>query len=111
MYTAERHVRGKRVCTHCETLVLAPVVPHIIGKGIPTSGLSAQMLVAKFLDHLPLYGQERIFERAGLTVARSTPAQWVGERGAQLRPLMPTQPASCVHELLPHRGQASITAS
>ena len=88
VFTVERHVRGKWVCTHCETLVQAPVAPHIIDKGIPTTGLLAQVLVAKFLDHLPLYRQERIFERAGLPIARSTLAQWVGECGAQLQPLV-----------------------
>ena len=40
------------------------------------------------LDHLPLYRQERIFERAGLAIARSTLAQWVGECGVQLQPLV-----------------------
>jgi transposase len=88
VFTVERHVRGKWVCKHCETLVQAPVAPHIIDKGLPTSGLLAQVLVAKFLDHLPLYRQERIFERAGLAIARSTLAQWVGECGAQLQPLV-----------------------
>lgn len=87
-FTVERHVRGKWVCTHCQTLVQAPVAPHIIDKGIPTSGLLAQVLVAKFLDHLPLYRQEHIFERAGLGLSRSTLAQWVGECGAQLQPLV-----------------------
>ena len=67
----------------------APVAPHIIDKGLPTAGLLAQVLVAKYLDHLPLYRQERIFERAGLAIARSTLAQWVGECGAQLQPLVP----------------------
>ena len=38
VFTVERHVRGKWVCTHCETLVQAPVAPHIIDKGIPTAG-------------------------------------------------------------------------
>jgi transposase len=98
VFTVERHVRGKWVCTHCETLVQAPVAPHIIDKGIPTSGLLAQVLVAKFLDHLPLYRQERIFERAGLAIARSTLAQWVGECGAQLQPLVDALTA----ELLKH---------
>ena len=88
VFTVERHVRGKWVCAHCESLVQAPVAPHIIDKGIPTTGLLAQVLVAKFLDHLPLYRQERIFERAGLPIARSTLAQWVGECGAQLQPLV-----------------------
>ena len=40
------------------------------------------------MDHLPLYRQEHIFERAGMVIARSTLAQWVGECGAQLQPLV-----------------------
>jgi transposase len=101
VFTVERHVRGKWVCAKCETLVQAPVAPHIIDKGIPTSGLLAQVLVAKFLDHLPLYRQERIFERAGLAIARSTLAQWVGECGAQLQPLVDALTAELLkHEVL-----------
>lgn len=88
VFTVEHHVRGKWACARCERLVQAPMAPHIIDKGIPTAGLLAQVLVAKFLDHLPLYRQERIFERAGMAIARSTLAQWVGECGAQLQPLV-----------------------
>jgi len=98
VFTVERHIRGKWVCAKCETLVQAPVAPHIIDKGIPTTGLLAQVLVAKFLDHLPLYRQEHIFERAGLAIARSTLAQWVGECGVQLQPLVDALTA----ELLKH---------
>ena len=52
MFTVERHVRGKWACRHCETLVQAPVPAHVIDKGIPTTGLLAQVLVAKFLGHM-----------------------------------------------------------
>src|SRR3546814_5179329 len=45
-------------------------------------------MVAKFADHLPLYRQEKIFARAGLAIARSTLAQWVGQTGVQLQPLV-----------------------
>src|SRR5690606_11452634 len=55
VFSVERHVRGKWVCSKCETLVQAPVAPHIIDKGIPTTGLLAQVLVAKYVDHQPLY--------------------------------------------------------
>jgi len=77
IFTVERHVRGKWVCAQCETLVQAPVAPHIIDKGMPTTGLLAQVLVAKYADHLPLYRQEGIFARAGMALSRSTLAQWV----------------------------------
>ena len=56
----------------CEKITQAPVALHVIDKGIPTTGLLAQVLVAKYLDHLPLYRQEAIFERAGMAIARST---------------------------------------
>lgn len=88
VFTVQRHVRGKWVCAQCETLTQAPVPAQVIDKGIPTAGLLAQVLVAKYNDHLPLYRQERIFERAGLAIPRSTLAQWVGMCGVQLQPLV-----------------------
>ena len=87
VFSVERHVRGKWTCTKCQTLVQAPVPPHVIDKGIPTTGLLAQVLVAKYLDHQPLYRQEGIFGRAGVAIARSTLAQWVGVCGVRLQPL------------------------
>ena len=87
-FTVERHIRGKWVCAQCETLIQAPVPAQVIDKGIPTAGLLAQVMVAKFADYLPLYRQEKIFARAGLAIARSTLAQWVGNCGVQLQPLV-----------------------
>ena len=80
VFTVERHVRGKWVCKCCERIVQAPVAAHVIDKGIPTTGLLAHVLVAKFMDHLPLYRQEAVFARAGHVIARSTLAEWVGGR-------------------------------
>ncbi|WP_423835129.1 IS66 family transposase [Stutzerimonas stutzeri] len=89
-----QHVRGKWVCRECETLTLtqAPVPAQVIDKGIPTAGLLAHVMVAKFADHLPLYRQEKIFwpRRSGYRPLdtgamgrlnrRTTPA--LGERAA-----------------------------
>lgn len=88
VFTVERHIRGKWACEQCETLIQAPVPAHVIDKGIPTAGLLAHIMVVKFADHLPLYRQEKIFGRAGLPIARSTLAQWVGNCGVQLQPLV-----------------------
>lgn len=88
IFSVERHVRGKWVCRCCDTLVQAPVPAHVIDKGIPTEGLLAHVLVAKYADHLPLARQEKIFARAGVPLARSTLAQWVGQCGVQLQPLV-----------------------
>ena len=88
VFTVEEHVRGKWACAQCQTLTQAPVPAQIIDKGIPTAGLLAQVLVAKYADHLPLYRQEGIFVRAGMALPRSTLAQWVGVCGVQLQPLV-----------------------
>ncbi|SHI12234.1 IS66 family transposase [Pollutimonas bauzanensis] len=88
LFSVQRHIRGKWVCGQCKTLTQAPVPAHVIDKGLPTAGLLAQVLVAKYGDHMPLYRQEKIFERAGLALSRSTMAQWVGVCGVQLQPLV-----------------------
>ena len=108
VFTVERHVRGKWACARCQKLVQAPVAPHIIDKGIPTASLLAQVLVAKFLDHLPLYRQERIFERAGMAIARSTLAQWVGECGAQLQPLVDALSAELLRHAVLHADETPV---
>ncbi|MDX3933814.1 MAG: IS66 family transposase [Stenotrophomonas sp.] len=99
VFSVERHIRGKWACKQCQTLIQAPVAAHVIDKGMASTGLLAQVLVAKYADHLPLYRQEKIFERAGMRLARSTMAEWVGVCGVQLQPL-----ADALREaLLAHR--------
>jgi transposase len=87
-FSVERHIRGKWACKACETLIQAPVAPDVIDKGIPTAGLLAQVIVAKYADHLPMYRQEQIFGRAGLAIPRSTLSSWAGACGAKLQPLV-----------------------
>ena len=99
VFSVERHIRGKWACAKCETIQQAPVEAHVIDKGIPTTGLLAQVLVGKYADHLPLYRQEAIFGRAGLAIPRSTLAQWVGTCGVRLQPLVD----ALKDEILSHR--------
>jgi transposase len=108
VFTVERHIRGKWACANCETLVQAPVQAHVIDKGIPTTGLLAQVLIAKFADHLPLYRQEAIFARAGLGIARSTLAQWVGSCGVQLQPLVDTLKSDVLRHSVLHADETPV---
>lgn len=108
VFTVERHIRGKWVCKRCETLTQAPVPGHVIDKGIPTTGLLAQVLVAKYADHLPLYRQERIFERAGLALPRSTLAQWVGACGVELQPLVEALKAELLGHAVLHADETPV---
>jgi transposase len=108
VFSVERHVRGKWACAQCETLTQAPVAAHIIDKGIPTAGLLAQVLVAKFADHLPLYRQEAIFGRAGLAIARSTLGAWVGSCGVQLQPLVDALKADILSHSVVHADETPV---
>lgn len=87
-FSVERHIRGKWACQGCETVTQAPVAPHVIDKGIPTTNLLAQVLVSKYADHQPLYRQQQIYSRAGVELPRSTLADWVGRCGVELTPLV-----------------------
>ena len=108
VFTVERHVRGKWVCSQCETLIQAPVPPQIIDKGIPTSGLLAQVVVAKYADHLPLYRQSGIFERAGLAIPDSTLAEWVGRCGVALAPLVDALKDELLHQPVLHADETPV---
>jgi transposase len=108
-FTVERHVRGKWVCTNCETLIQAPVPAHVIDKGIPTAGLLAQVLVAKYIDHLPLYRQESIFARAGFAIPRSTTALWVGCVGVALMPLVQAMQAALLSRQVLHVDETPVS--
>ena len=108
VFTVEQHVRGKWACRKCETLIQAPVPAQVIDKGIPTAGLLAHVMVAKFADHLPLYRQEKIFGRAGLTIPRSTLAQWVGQTGVQLQPLVDALREAVLAQKVVHADETPV---
>lgn len=108
VFDVERHIRGKWVCRSCETLIQAPVAPHIIDKGIPTVNLLVQVLIAKYLDHLPLYRQAEIFARAGLALPRSTLAQWVGICGVKLAPLVEAMKAELLTRTVLHADETPV---
>jgi len=106
--TVERHIRGKWACAKCETLIQAPVPAQIIDKGIPTSGLLAQVLVAKYSDHLPLYRQETIFGRSGYAIPRSTLGAWVGACGVQLQPLVDALKETMLSHAVLHADETPV---
>jgi len=80
--------RPRYGCRSCEgAVVQAPAPARIVEGGIPTEALIAQVLVAKYADHLPLYRQAQIYARQGIQLDRSTLADWVGRAAWYLRPL------------------------
>ena len=83
-----RYVRPKLSCGHCERIVQASAPSRPIARGVAGPGLLAHVLVSKYCDHLPLYRQSEIYERAGVELERSTLADWVGGSSQLLDPLV-----------------------
>lgn len=66
----------------------APGPNKLIEKGLPGTGLLAQVVVSKFQDHLPLTRQSAIYERDGVTIPVSTMCDWVGAVADELGPIV-----------------------
>src|SRR4051812_12618636 len=80
--------RPKYACRTCQDVVVQAAAPaRLIEGGLPTEATVAQVLVSKYADHLPLYRQAQIYARQGISLDRSTLADWVGRAAWHLRPV------------------------
>lgn len=68
----KREKRGSVAGAEEVGVVTAPPSSGPVAKGILDNGLLAHLAVSKFVDHLPLYRLEKIFERSGVEVSRRT---------------------------------------
>ena len=84
-----RHIRPKYACPTCkEGVKIAPMPKLPIPKSLATPSLLAHVATSKYVDGLPLYRQEKIFQRLGLDLSRSTLASWMVKMGDLVEPLM-----------------------
>lgn len=64
-----RFIRPRYARPHGEGVAQAKLPPRPIDKGIPGPNLLAQIIVDKYIDHLPLYRQAKRYEREGMRIA------------------------------------------
>jgi transposase len=84
-----KNVRLRYGCKACEdTIVLAKMPPQALPKSMAGPGLLAHILVSKYDDHLPIYRQAEIWERAGVDLDCTTMGRWVMSCGDLLMPLV-----------------------
>lgn len=82
-----RYVRPKYVMDDNTSIIIAPVMDRPLPKAIVGPGLLAQIIIDKYVDHLPLYRQKERFQREGINIAYSTIGDWIKNGCALLDPL------------------------
>jgi transposase len=89
----KRYVRTKYVQpgTDGEEEIVIGALPTLpIPQGNAGPGLLAQLLISKFVDHLPFYRQVQQFKREGVKIAESTINGWFNSTCRLLEPLHDT---------------------
>ena len=84
-----QHVRKKYACPGCEQCLKTAALPaQILPKTNASPGMAAHVVTSKFVDALPFYRQEVIFERHGVSLPRSTQAAWIIALAERVQPLI-----------------------
>ncbi|WP_063534147.1 IS66 family transposase [Burkholderia sp. MSMB1589WGS] len=87
MFKVIRTIRRKTVCS-CDNHFSQPPMPGLpITRSIAHPSLLADILVAKYADHTPLYRQSQIAARDGVKLDPASMGRWVGQCEALCEPL------------------------
>ncbi|MHB9038089.1 MAG: IS66 family transposase [Armatimonadota bacterium] len=96
-----RHVRYVYGCRHCDhsgesvPIVVADAPKGLIPKSLASPSAVAYIMSEKFVEAMPLYRQEKHFERMGIELPRQNLSNWMLKGGEMLEPLYDR-----MHELL-----------
>ena len=83
-----RHITPKYGCPSChEGICWACSVPRLLPGSVASPSILSHLVVSKFVDHLPLYRQEKIFASHKVEITRATLANWVTKVVESLIPL------------------------
>lgn len=90
-FFVRQYVRTKYVRSQAKEgerpIIIAELPSRVIDKGIVGPGLMAQILIDKFVDHLPLFRQNERFKREGINIPSSTMSDWVAKGCQKIEPV------------------------
>ena len=72
---------------HRTPVIEAPAPARTVRGGFFDESVLAQLLIGKYVDHLPLYRQKQIFERAGIDIPTSTLSDNTAAAARALEPI------------------------
>ncbi len=104
------HIRPVYACPCCQGgVTVAPKPAQPIEKGLPGPGLLAHVVVSKYADHLPLYRQEGILARHGVTLSRKTLCDWVMASANILEPIAELMKTRILASKIIHTDDTPVT--
>jgi len=83
----KKYVRPKYAMPSNAGVLIGELPSRPLDKAMAGPGLLAQIVIDKYVDHLPLYRQMQRFERGGLKLPYSTLTDWVGSTCRLITPL------------------------
>ncbi|CAE6855069.1 IS66 family transposase IS883 [Paraburkholderia aspalathi] len=83
-----RTIRRKKVCACCHRIRQPPAPSLPIQRSIAHPSLLAEIFVAKYADHQPLYRQSEIAARENVKLDPASMGRWVGQCEALVDPLV-----------------------
>jgi transposase len=88
-YFRRRIIRPKykKKAVRSQAPVMAALPPRLIEGGYASAGLLTDIIINKYLYHLPLYRQEQMFRRHGIDLSRKTMDDWVAAVANWLCPI------------------------
>jgi transposase len=82
-----RYVRPKYIGADSQSILIAPLPERPLPKAIAGPGLLTQILIDKYVDHLPLHRQQQRFSREKVNIPYSTITDWVSNSCKLITPL------------------------
>jgi len=86
-FYVNQYARKKYVKQNGEGIIIADLPSRPIEKGIAGASLLANIVIEKYVDHLPLYRQQNRFSRIGMNIPSATIVGWVNATCELLSPL------------------------
>ena len=86
-YVRPKYVSDSYRMTDNRSIIIAPMIDRPLPKAIVGPGLLAQIIIDKYVDHLPLYRQMERFKREGINIPYSTIGDWLKNGCTLIDPL------------------------
>jgi transposase len=86
-FLVRKYIRNKYAMLNGEGILIGTLPVRPIEKGIAGAGLLSNILVEKFVDHLPIYRQIERFKREKVKIPATTIDSWITQVSTLVEPL------------------------